>query len=154
MERERENSRAAIAIGTLARVAPTAFVAFFTCRARHVIGSSPSFGFEAVGVGQKKTSVPKVRRSDIGRAKSSPLRIEPERGQSGEHPSEPFAFDECGDLFHEDETGSNVANEPEEGIDKVALVVAFPSLSRDAVRLARDPPAHEIDGTRPRGSGE
>ena len=48
--------------------------------------------FDAIGVGHKPEPVSLVRGSNIGRAETTPLRIEPERGQVSEHSSKPLAW--------------------------------------------------------------
>jgi hypothetical protein len=52
-----------------------------------------------------------MRRSDLGRAPHSPLRIEPERGQVSENSLDPPSKDSC-DVLQEDVSGSNLANDP------------------------------------------
>jgi hypothetical protein len=50
-------------------------------------------------------------RPDIRRSKHAPLRIEPERGQVSEYSLE-APNKESRDVLHEDERGSNLANDP------------------------------------------
>jgi hypothetical protein len=77
----------------------------------------PAFGLwpgpvcsEAVGVGQDEESVPSVGSANGSRWDTIPLRIIPERGQVPENAVE-SVVSECGHVFHEDEAGSNFAND-------------------------------------------
>ncbi len=68
-----------------------------------------------------------MRSSDVGRANTRPLRIEPEAGQVGEHVLEPSS-EEPADVLQEDDARSKIANgagelEPQAG----ALAVLEPS---------------------------
>jgi hypothetical protein len=70
------------------------------------------FASEAVGVGtpDKPEALADVRRSNVGSSQHSPPAVIPERGQITEHSSEPPSKD-CWAVLHEDEAGSNLAND-------------------------------------------
>jgi hypothetical protein len=65
----------------------------------------------ATGVCQNPDSLSDVGRSGVVRAQHTPFRIEPQRGQVSENSSKPPRSEHWG-VFHEDETGSNLANDP------------------------------------------
>jgi hypothetical protein len=67
---------------------------------------------EAVGVGTHKPEpVSLVRRSNVGSSQHCPAAVIPERGQVIEDSSE-SPSNEGWAVFHEDETGSNLAHDP------------------------------------------
>lgn len=94
-----------------------------------------------------------MRRSHVGRAKSDPLRIEPERGKPSKQSPKPAHSERC-DVLHEDVPGSHDASDGEEGVHEVSLVVAALLLPGDAVGLAGDAAAEEIHSTSEVGGGE
>jgi hypothetical protein len=63
------------------------------------VGSKNPDSFSAVG------------RPGIASPQHTPFRIEPHRGQVSENPSKPSTSEQWG-VFHEDEAGSNLANDP------------------------------------------
>jgi hypothetical protein len=64
------------------------------------------------GVGHEVEAFPAVGRAEVGRTKHVPRRIEPERGQVGEHPSEGVSvINESCDVLHDDVTGSYCAHD-------------------------------------------
>jgi hypothetical protein len=72
-----------------------AFTGTFAC------AQAPSFQSRLVGVGQDEDSLPAVGRSSVGRAETTPLRIEPHLGKVGEDDVE-AARDERPDVLDED----------------------------------------------------
>ncbi len=83
------------------------------------------------------------------------LRIEPEIGQGLQAVARASVHSErCDDVLHEDVAWSHVADDGEEGVHEVALVVASPLLAGDAVGLAGYAAADEIHATSEVGSGE
>jgi hypothetical protein len=68
---------------------------------------------EAVGVRQDPNSLADVGSAGIVRPQDTPFRIEPQAGQVSENSSKPPRSEHWG-VFHEDETGSNLANDPSE----------------------------------------
>ena len=69
-----------------------------------------------------------MRGTTSGCAEQAPLRIEPEVGQSpekigGSESNKP------GDVLHEDESRSHLANDPDEFFTEVPLVLEAPLLS-------------------------
>lgn len=59
----------------------------------------------AVGVGQHEDALSFVRSSNVERAQTAPLRIEPEAGQIGEHVVEPTRK-QSSDILEQDDVGS------------------------------------------------
>lgn len=105
------------------------------------------------GVAQHEAPRASVRRPNIGRPYSRPLRIEPERDKTSKQSPEPISSERC-DVLHEDVAGSHDADDGEEGVHEVSLVVASPLLASDAVWLAGYAAADEIHATSEVGSGE
>jgi hypothetical protein len=97
-----------------------------------------------LAVGQNEDPLSSVGRTNVGRSKTHPLRIEPEIGQTSKESSNPIPGNEASDVLHEDEARSHLANDPQELVDEVSLVVAAPLLSCRGVRLARDAAKDEI----------
>lgn len=64
-----------------------------------------------VGVGHDPDSIPSVGSANGGSRNAVPLSIVPERGQVSENVSKPPSKQSC-DVFHDDECGSYLANEP------------------------------------------
>jgi hypothetical protein len=63
-----------------------------------------------LGVGNKEESLPVVRASNVGRFEATPFRTVPEVGQRPENGVE-SASGEGGDVLHEDDVWSHVAND-------------------------------------------
>lgn len=83
----------------------------FLCRV--VVARALEDESRAVGVGtQDPHAVPAMPGSNLARAEHTPLRIEPEVGQSLEDTVEASRSEELG-VFHEDECGSNFADHAE-----------------------------------------
>jgi hypothetical protein len=73
------------------------------------------------GVGQDEDPLPFVGSSGIVRSHTTPLRIEPQRGQVTEDDVESPNSERC-DVFHEDELGSHLANDASEVSPESAAV--------------------------------
>jgi hypothetical protein len=71
-------------------------------------GTRPS---DFTGVGQNPDPFSAVGRTGVNRPQHTPFRIVPHRGQVPENSSESPRSEHWG-VFHEDETGSNLANDP------------------------------------------
>jgi hypothetical protein len=71
-------------------------------------GTRPS---DLTGVAQNPDSVPLVGRTGVFSPQHTPFRIVPQRGQVAKNSSESPRSEYWG-VFHEDETGSNLANDP------------------------------------------
>lgn len=95
-------------------------------------------------VGQDEDPLAAVGSADIGRLDTQPLRIEPEVGQAPKEASKSIPGNKASHVFHEDEAGSHLANDPKELVDEVSVVVSAPLLSGARVRLARDSAKDEI----------
>jgi hypothetical protein len=65
----------------------------------------------ASGVGQQEESGPAVWSSSGVRSQTTPLRIEPQRGQVSRDAVESSSSESC-DVLHEDEAGSYLAHDP------------------------------------------
>jgi hypothetical protein len=90
-----------------------------------------------------------VWRSNGVRSKHSPLRIVPDRGQVAENSSESPTSESWG-VFHEHESRSNLANDPEHfGPKSAALSVKPGSASRDANVLARESARNDVNNSSP-----
>lgn len=107
-----------------------------------------------VDVGHKEESVSVVRRSNIGRSESTPLRIVPERGKVGEDDFEPFR-PERGDVFNEDQLRSNFADDSREVFPEPASLApdAF-LLTGDGDVLTREAASDAVHQSSKRGSIE
>lgn len=103
----------------------------------------------AITVGHKEEPPPEVRRSDLGRAEHSPLRIEPEAGQGCENVSEPSNND-AWHVFQEDETGSNLAKYARDVGPQPALVLEAATLAGWAEGLTRESRSNAIHDATPR----
>jgi hypothetical protein len=66
---------------------------------------------DALGVSQNPDSVPLVGSTGVFSPQHTPFRIVPQRGQVAKNSSESPRSEYWG-VFHEDETGSNLANDP------------------------------------------
>lgn len=93
-----------------------------------------------------------MRRADVRRAKTAPLRIEPERGQLLSKKREGTL--ESGHVLHDDDSGSRVAYNADELGAKLSGVVSPLLLPGKAPWLARDPRDNGINSTTQRGSVE
>jgi hypothetical protein len=78
-----------------------------------------------VGVGQDEDALALMRSSGIVRSHTTPLRIEPHRGQVTEDDIESPNSERC-DVFHEDELRSHLANDASE-VSPEAGPVSFDS---------------------------
>jgi hypothetical protein len=105
------------------------------------------------GVGSNKPEpVPLVRRSDIGSSQHSPPAVIPERGQVTEDSSK-SSSNEGWAVLHEDEAGSNFANDPRHvGPHAGSLSVNAGAFSGNADVLARKPSSHDVNNSAPRSS--
>ena len=86
-----------------------------------------------------------MRRTDVGSGQRVPLRIEPDFGKGSEYVSQPPRSERC-HVLHDEDSGSNHANELEPGPPEggpLALVDAC-SLAREADVLAREPAAPDF----------
>ena len=97
----------------------------------------------AVGHSEHEEPFPSVRRANVGRAETRPLRIEPERGQIPENGSEAVSNDGW-HVLQEDEPRSHVANDAEDKGPEPSLVFESALRSSDAEWLARKPGSDEI----------
>ena len=102
-----------------------------------------------VGVGQYPDSLSDVRSAGIVRAQHSPSSIEPHRGQVPENSSKSTRSEHWA-VFHEDEAGSNLANDPGHLSPKAGSLSVNPcSLPCAADVLAGESPGHDIDPPSP-----
>jgi hypothetical protein len=105
------------------------------------------FASPAVGVGivgNDKESIASVARPDGCRADAIPFRIVPARGQVSEYGSEP-PRSKSWDVFHDDESGSNLANDPVHFPPKAGpLPSQTGSTSCQADVLARESSADDV----------
>jgi hypothetical protein len=109
----------------------------------------------ASAVGQHEYSLSSVRRSDIGRAYSCPLRIEPEAGKIGEPPPEPIGMSKsAADVFQKQERRSRVNSDSPHERPEVALVLRSKLLARNGERRAGESRSNEIHRATPRASVE
>lgn len=105
-------------------------------------------------MGQDEESHSPVRCSGIVRAQTTPLRIEPQRGQVPEHSVESSSSESC-DVLHEDEAGSYLAHDPSELRPEAgALAVDALSLPGVADVLAGESASDEIHDSTPRAAVE
>jgi len=105
----------------------------------------------AVGVpSHKPESISLVRRPDIGSSQHCPSAVIPERGQITKDNSESPSKQSWA-VFHEDETGSNFANDPRHVTPHSATgsgdAGAFPG---DANVLTGKPASHHVNNSAPR----
>jgi hypothetical protein len=90
-----------------------------------------------------------VRRSGIVRPQHTPFRIEPQRGQVSENSSKPSISEHWG-VFHEDEAGSNLANDPGHLSPKAGSLSVNPcALPGAGDVLAGESPGHNINPPSP-----
>jgi hypothetical protein len=91
-----------------------------------------------------------MRRTDIGSSQHCPLAVIPERGQVTEDNSESSSKQSWA-VFHEDESGSNFANDARHvGPHPAALSGDACSLAGNADVLARESSRHHINTSSPR----
>ena len=106
----------------------------------------------AHGVGHQPESVSLVRRPDIGSSQHCPPAVIPERGQVTEHASE-SPSKESWAVFHERESGSNLANDPGHFSPQAgALPVDSGALAGNADVLAREAARNHVNKSAPRPS--
>jgi hypothetical protein len=85
-----------------------------------------------------------MRGTNGGRRNAIPFRIEPARGQVSENSSNPPAKQSC-DVFHENESGSYLANDPSEfGPQSASFAVNTCALPRVTNVLAREAAGDEV----------
>lgn len=111
------------------------------------------FASVLVAVGQDEEPLASVRRSDIGRAQHTPLRIEPERGKVGKDVGEPKR-NVPGDVLEEPKRGAGFVEDSCDVRPQVSLVGVAESSSGDAEWLARVAACDEIHRATPRSSVE
>jgi hypothetical protein len=106
------------------------------------------------GVGQNPDSFSPVRCPGVVSSQHTPLRIIPHRGQVPENASKP-ARSEHWRVFHEHEFWSNFANHsghvPPKSASCAVDACAFPGGGNV---LAREPSAHDVNPSAPRGCGK
>lgn len=107
----------------------------------------------AVAVGQNEKSLSSVGRSDIGRSKTSPLRIEPKRGKVGKNVGEPKRNVAC-DVLEEGEGSAAVVQDASDFGPEVSLVLVSESLACDGEGLAGVSACDEIHAATPCSSVE
>lgn len=99
----------------------------------------------AVGVGsQEEDAITEVRGADGCRWNAVPFRSPPARGQIGEDSIEPTRGKQAWDVFHEEDRGSNVANDAPDLIPEPPIVGDACALPGDAVRLAGEAGGHDF----------
>jgi len=100
-------------------------------------------------VGQEPETFALVRGTEVVRSDAIPLSIEPERGQISEYDSEPPRSEHWG-IFHEDEPGSNIANDASHfGPEPGSLAAETFSRPGDADVLARESARHHVNTAAP-----
>jgi hypothetical protein len=108
----------------------------------------------ATGVCQNPDSLSDVGRSGVVRAQHTPFRIVPQRGQVSENSSKPSTSEHWG-VFHEDEAGSNLANDPSKLRPKAGACPSDPCpLPGRGNVLAGEPSAYRVHLPGPRRSVE
>jgi hypothetical protein len=106
----------------------------------------------ATGVCHKPKSVPLMRRPNIGSSQHCPPAVIPERGQVTKHSSE-SPSNESWTVFHEDESGSNLANNPcHVSPHPRPLSINARSLACDADVLARKAARYDVNNASPRSA--
>jgi hypothetical protein len=83
------------------------------------LNSRTRFSSDFVGVGQHPDALALVRQANGCRWYAFPFNIIPEAGQGAENVSEPSIKQGC-DVFHDNETGSNLANKSNDLPEKPA----------------------------------
>jgi hypothetical protein len=107
------------------------------------------FASPAVGVGQDPNPLPAVRGAEIVRSQHAPLRIEPQRGQVSKYSSKPTRSEHWA-VFHEDEAGFHLTNDPGHfGPEPGALAVEPGALAGCADVLARESARHHVNTAPP-----
>jgi hypothetical protein len=102
-----------------------------------------------VGVAQDPDAFSTVGSAGVVRAHDAPFRIEPQRGQVSENSSKPSTNEHWG-VFHEDEAGSNLANDPSKFRPEARALPLDPgSLSGCADVLARETSRNDINKAAP-----
>lgn len=87
-----------------------------------------------------------MRRTNVGRSKTAPLRIEPDFGQRPENGIESSSSSDGCNVLQEDVAGSNVANDPDEvEVESAALAVDPAPLAGQGEVLAGKPADHHAD---------
>jgi hypothetical protein len=93
-----------------------------------------------------------MRRFHVGSSQHCPPTVIPERGQITEDDSE-SSSNECWTVFHEDVSGSNLANDPRHvSPHSAALSGDACALSCNADVLARKAARYDINNSRPRSA--
>jgi len=93
-----------------------------------------------------------VRRSNVGSSQHCPATVIPERGQVTEDSSESPSKERWA-VFHEDVTGSNLANDPRHvSPHSTAGAVDAGSLACDADVLARKAARYDVNNASPRSA--
>jgi hypothetical protein len=101
-------------------------------------------------VGNNPEPVALVRSANIGRSEHTPSRIEPERGQVGEHSSE-SASNEHWAVFHECVSRSNFANDARHFAPEARAFAIKPLAgSGDADVLTGNPARNHVNASAPR----
>lgn len=103
----------------------------------------------ATGVGHNENALPKVRGTNRGRRYNVPLRVIPERGNVRENISQSFGR-KSGDVLHDDDSGSKIANKAGELGPEPARVARALSLTGETDWLAREAASEDVNG---RGAG-
>jgi hypothetical protein len=103
---------------------------------------------------EKEDALAAVGRSSVVRAQAAPFRIEPHRGQVTEDDSKPSSNESC-DVLHEDEAGSNLANDPSKlPPESAALAPDAFALPGVADVLTGEAASDEIHDSTPRSAVE
>jgi hypothetical protein len=103
-------------------------------------------------VGHKPEPVALVRRSNVGSSQHCPSTVIPERGQVTKNDSE-SSSNECWTVFHEDVSGSNLANDPRHvSPHSAALACDACAISGNADVLARKAARYDINNSSPRSA--
>jgi hypothetical protein len=148
------------------RLPPFASVRFGVGRSAKVRRPLPDFPspFRAVfpwtvGVGitahgKDPKAVATMRGADVVSTEHAPSRIIPERGQVREDFSEPGAGQEAGDVFKEPEPGTDDVEGSDDVRPSVPLVLGAEHAAGEAVWLAGETAAHDVDAADPGGGVE
>jgi len=113
----------------------------------------PSRKSRAATVGQHEHALPLVRCADLGRAEAAPLRIEPHLGQLSENLGKSES-NMPRHVFHDDEAGSHLANDPGDVGPEVSGIVCPSPPSGNGERLAWIACRDEIHDATPRAAVE
>ncbi len=95
-----------------------------------------------------------MRGADVISSEHTPPDIIPERGQIGEDLTEPMAAEQSGDVFEKSERGPDDAEDAGDVGPAVAFVLGSKLLAGDAVGLAGESAAQDIDAPDPVGGIE